>query len=428
MPNSNWITGSNQVVFGAALNKNQTDNFLNSGASNTFVGIGGNINITGIASSGLPTDPATDTNTAIELESSQSASIKGVSDTFTLNGSDNELFNVSPIQNSTIKFTVLGNGGDNVVDLGGVTNSKITVAIGVDKSATAPAGDNSVFIDNVGGTNKVNLGGSDNTVTLNGDATNTVTVGPSATVNIGFFDDDHFGFKSTVNFSGAGNTLAGGGLEVGVAGDEDFTVNALGATNTIVHVGDGNNSINLGGTDNTVSVWGGNNNINAGGSDSSVTILGLDGNNTAKPTDPDGPDDAPVPVSPTDNVTISGAGDSVTATYENVDVLGTGVTGATTVTLGDGNNSVVLGDNALGNLASNSTVTAGNGANAVNVTGNGVTVNLGSGANGVTLSGDSETVNVTDPTALATTSSSSAREPGQLAALTWSISTTPVAR
>ena len=49
MANSIWITGSGQAVFGASLNKNQTDNFLNSGVGNMFTGIGGNINITGIA-------------------------------------------------------------------------------------------------------------------------------------------------------------------------------------------------------------------------------------------------------------------------------------------------------------------------------------------------------------------------------------------
>jgi hypothetical protein len=389
MPNNNWITGSNQIVVGAALNKNQTDNFLNSGASNNFIGIGGNINITGIASSGLPTDPATDTNTTIELTSSQSSSIKGVTDTFTLDGSDNEVFNDAPIQNSTINFTVLGNGGSNVVDLEGVTNSKITVAIGVDNTATAPAGGNEVLIDNSGGTNTVSVGGSANFVELNGDATNKVTFTAGGNeAEIGFSDDDLFGNKSTLTFAGTGNELFGG--------DENFTVKGSTGSST-VELGDGTNTVTMGGTGNLVSVWGGNNNINAGGSGATVKILGLDGQNKATPIDPDGPDDPGVPVSPTDNVTISGAGDSVTATYENVNVLGTGVTGVTAISLGDGNNSVVLGDNALKNSAGGSTVSVGNGANSINVTGNGDTVNLGSGANGVTLSGDSETVNVTDP-------------------------------
>jgi hypothetical protein len=394
MANSIWITGSGQAVFGTSLNKGQTDNFLNSGTGNTFTGIGGNINITGIASSGVPTDPPTDSNTAIILDAT-TPPINGVKDTFTLHGNKNSLTDTTPTTGSTITFKVLGNGGANSVDVTDASKSTITADIGVDATATAPAGGNTVFIDNTHGTNTVDVGGPDNKVTLNGDATNTVTAGPGATVRIGSFDDNLFGFKSTVNFTGAGNTLEGNSA-IPVGGDEDFTVNGAGATGTTVHIGDGNNVITLGGTGNTVSVWGGNNNINAGGSGASVTILGIDGLNGPVPQ-PDA-DDAPVPLDPTDNVTIAGAGDSVKATYENVDIAGTGVTGVTTVSLGNGNNSVVLGDNALGNLASGSTVTVGNGANVINVTGSKDTINLGDGANGVTLSGDGELVNVTDPT------------------------------
>jgi hypothetical protein len=403
MANSIWITGSGQQVFGTSLNKNQTDNFLNSGVGNTFTGIGGNINITGIASSGVPTDPASDSDTTIILTTGTHVTppIKGVSDTFTLDGDANSLTNTTakgttPITSSTIKFTVLGNGGGNAVDLDDVSLSKITVAIGVDKTANAPAGGNVVFIDNSneGGagtaTNTVSVGGSGNLVELNGDATNKVTFtsGGNEAV-IGFSDDDFIGFgnKSTVTFAGTGNVLIGG--------DENFTVSGSAGSSTVA-IGDGNNVVTMGGTNNTVSVWGGNNNINAGGSGATVTILGLDGDDA--PAFVADPDDAPVPSSPTDNVTIAGTGDSVTATYENVNVSGTGVTGPTTITLGDGNNSVVLGDNALGNSAGGSTVTVGNGANTINVTGNGSTINVGDGPNGVTLSGNNNTVNVTDPT------------------------------
>jgi hypothetical protein len=397
MANSIWITGSGQAVFGTSLNKNQTDNFLNSGVTNTFTGIGGNINITGIASSGVPTDPATDSNTAIIL-TAVSPPIQGVKDTFTLHGNTNSLVDTTDTRNSTIKFTVLGNGGDNTVDVTDARKSTITVAIGVDGTATAPAGDNNIFIDNsaAGGTatNTVSVGGSVNTVTLNGDATNKVTFTDGGnTANIGSppvpGDDDQFGFKSTVTFAGTGNFLFGG--------DENFTVS--GSTGgSQVHLGDGTNVVTMGGTGNIVSVWGGNNTIDAGGSGASVTIFGLDGLNS--PAFAPDSDDAPVPASPTDNVTIAGAFDSVTATYENVNVHGTGVNGSTTITLGNGNNSVVLGDLALGNLASASIVTVGNGSNHVNVTGDFVTVNLGSGPNGVVLSGDAETVNVTDPNGL----------------------------
>ena len=82
-------------------------------------------------------------------------------------------------------------------------------------------------------------------------------------------------------------------------------------------MGDGENTITMGGANNTVSVWGGSNWIAAGGGGSKVTILGLDGTGAATPTDPDPGlfgDDGRVPLSPTDNVMISGAGDSVSAT------------------------------------------------------------------------------------------------------------------
>src|SRR5580658_4313207 len=128
MANSIWITGSGQDVFGTSLTKNQTDNFLNSGVGNTFTGIGGNINITGIASSGSPSDPATDSNTTINL-TAHSPPIKGVSDTFTLDGSNNALNDLTATQNATIKFSVLGNGGANSVDVTKATTSKITVSI-----------------------------------------------------------------------------------------------------------------------------------------------------------------------------------------------------------------------------------------------------------------------------------------------------------
>ena len=122
MANSIWITGSNQNVFGTSLNKNQTDNFLNSGQMNTFWGIGGNINITGIASSGSPMDPATDTNTTINLTDS-TPPILGVTDTFTLDGSGNALNDLTATKNATIKFTVLGTGGGNSVDVSSASNS-----------------------------------------------------------------------------------------------------------------------------------------------------------------------------------------------------------------------------------------------------------------------------------------------------------------
>jgi hypothetical protein len=394
MANNVIIPYSGVTVVGTAQDKTQTDNVYLLGAStDKIVGIGGNLNVIGLS------PPGTDTGNSVYLYS-YLGSISGVTDNVTLNGSGNSLTNImpkgmiTPITGSTINDTVLGNGGFNTVNLTDVTNSTVNVNIGVDGSATAPVGHNTVNIANSGPTafNTVNLGGPINSVTLNGDATNTVNTltGGGSTVTIGSKDDDLFGWSSTVTFSGTGNTLNGG--------DENFTVSGSIGSST-VHVGDGENSITMGGAGNTVSVWGGDNMINAGGGFSHVTILGLDGTGAAIPTDPDGPDDAPVPLSPTDWVTISGASDSVSATYENVNIWGTTISGAT-VSLGNGNNSVVLSGTGGGNH-----VTVGNGGNAISVTGPGNTSNnnviiVGDGANGVTLSGNTNTVTVNDPTGI----------------------------
>lgn len=398
MANNVVITDSGVVVFGSALAAPQTDNFFNFGTGNTIIGEGGNINVTGLM---------TDSNTSVVLNS-LSGAITGVSDTFTLNGNKNSLSDTTLTTGSTINFKVLGNGGTNSVNVTNANHSTVNVAVGVDPSATAPAGSNNVHIVNAFGTNNISLGGPTNTVntvfaigstntvfaggpgssvTLDGMATNSVTFGAGAgTATIGFKDDDHFGFTSTVNFAGAGNLLVGG--------DENFTVSGSTGSST-VHVGDGENSITMGGAGNTVSVWGGDNTINAGGGGSHVTILGLDGTGAATPTDSDAPpnDDGPVPLSPTDWVTLSGAGDSVSATYENVNIWGTNISSAI-VGLGNGNNSVVL----AGAPGGFNHVTVGDGGNAISVTGNSNIITVGHGANGVTLNGNGNMVIVNDPT------------------------------
>jgi hypothetical protein len=391
MANNVIIPVSGVTVTGSAMENTQTDNFYLLGTSDvTIAGIGGNINVTGLS------PPGTDTDTSIYLWKAPPSTITGVTDNFTLDGSGNKLTNITPkgmttpITGSIINDTVLGNGGGNSVDLADVSSSAVTVNIGVDPSATAPAGGNTVTIDNTDGANTVRLGGPGNGVTLNGDATNIVSsTGGGATVHIGNppvpGDDNVFGWSSSVTFSGFGNTLFGG--------DENFMVMGS-AGSSAVHVGDGNNLIMMGGGANTVSVWGGSNIIGAGGGGSTVTILGVDGLDTATPM-PDA-EDAPVPLSPTDYVTISGADDVVSATYENVDIWGTMISDAT-VTLGNGNNSVVL-FTPPGILGGDNTVTVGNGGNAINLTGNGNKITVGDGANGVTLSGNGNIVTVNDPT------------------------------
>ena len=116
----------------------------------------------------------------------------------------------------------------------------------------------------------------------------------------------------------------------------------------------------------------------------------------------DGPDDGPVPVSPTDYVTIAGTDDIVRtgplssgaiSGYENVVVFGTGVTSAASIFLGDGNNIVVLGGTGGNN------VNLGNGNNAINATGNGSVYTVGEGLNAITLRGNANTIDVIAPVA-----------------------------
>ena len=128
-----------------------------------------------------------------------------------MDGNKNSLSDTTATTASTINFSVLGNGGANAVNVTKADTSKITVAIGVDGTANAPAGGNMVNISNISGTNSVAIGGTKNSVTLNGQATNTVmfTAGGN-TANIGSptvpGDDDLFGNKATVTFAGTGNT------------------------------------------------------------------------------------------------------------------------------------------------------------------------------------------------------------------------------
>lgn len=97
-----------------------------------------------------------------------------------------------------------------------------------------------------------------------------------------------------------------------------------------------------------------------------------------------------------DYVTISGVGDTVWATYENVNIWGTMIGGAT-VMLGNGNNTVSLA--AAGSIAPGGNhVTVGNGCNGIAVGGSGNVIAVGNGANGVTLNGNGNMVTVNDPT------------------------------
>jgi hypothetical protein len=304
------ITQDGQLVFGNAINSGQTDAVDVSGQDDVIFGIGGNIDVYG--ASFPPGGDPTDSDTAIDLTISNGA-ITGVTDTFVLDGEGNYLTNLNintngyyAIKNSVVTATVNGNGGFNTVDLEKLSNSTVTVNIGVDATATAPEGNNTVTIFNKNGSNQVDVGGPANTIDLIG-AVNTVT--------------------------------SGGGV---------VTLNG--------------NAIN------EVSVT----------SDGAIVTIGAPGDHDS---------------SYSSFVTLTGTGDILTGGDENFVVLGTGVTSDATISLGNGNNMIILGG-AGGNI-----VTVGNGGDSISATGSNSTYNLGDGANSLTLSspGDGNTINVTDP-------------------------------
>ena len=78
------LTGDREFVAGSALDAAQTDDFFNLGTGNTIVGLGGNINVTGLGP---------DSDTTVYLTSTSPLSNEGVTDRFSENGSDNTLTN-----------------------------------------------------------------------------------------------------------------------------------------------------------------------------------------------------------------------------------------------------------------------------------------------------------------------------------------------
>ena len=311
------LTGAT-TAFGTAIDNTGTDSFLLYGAGNTVVEGGGNL----VVNAGYLAPYGWDTNSTILLGNAYM-----VNDAITLDGGQNTLAS-QYLYASTVNFTVTGLGGNTT-------------------------GSNIVSLDNSQGTSHIKLTGTYNNVTLNGDATNTiVTGGAHATVNVGTLnDDDLFGYTTSIKLTGGSNSVTGG--------DENFTISGGGTKDTI-HLGDGNNTVKVNGKNDTVSAWGGTNIITAGGGNANISFLGTDGQDGASFVyDPDDPIAGP----PTDTVNIVGANDAVTATYENVVINGSGVTGSAKVNLGVGNNTVTLGGNS-------NSVNVGDGDNSIFLTGN----------------------------------------------------------
>lgn len=340
---------------GSAIDNTQTDQFILTGPSNIVEEGAGNIKVTGVSTATF----GLDTNSTVMLDSAISTT-----DTIRLDGDTNTVMASAPgdaLTTATVTITATGIG--------------------------TLAGDNTVALVNNGGKTTVSLAGSNDTVALNSDATNTVTTGQDlagngdATITIGTPFDDNFGGTSKVTVAGAGNSVS--------AGDANVTVTGGTSSNT-VHLGDGANRVVLTGTGNTITTGGGTNTINAGGDGAVVHILGIDGASLAAFA-PD-IDDPGLVDHVKDTVVIAGKGDLVTATYEDVTVNGTGVTSAATVTLGDGNDTVNIGGTG------GDTLTLGNGFDNVRATGNGNTLVIGNGLNAVVFTGNGNVATVKDTT------------------------------
>jgi hypothetical protein len=344
------LTG-NQFEHGSAIDNTQTDQFVLTGLGNTVQEGKGNIKVTGV-------DTATfgiNTASTVMLDSAS-----GTTDTIKLGGDSNI------VMGSTMTSALSGS----------------TVSVSV-SGVHSGAGMNAVALVNNGGSTTVALAGPGNVVALNSDATNVVSTGADATGNgnasitIGVPFDDNFGGTAKIETAGSGNTISVGDANATVAG---------GTSNNTIKLGDGENTVSVTGTGNHISVGGGDNVINAGGSGAVVRILGADGANlTAFASD-----DLVLHDHPTDVVTVAGAGDLVSATYEDVTVNGAGVTSAANVFLGDGDNSIILGGTG------GDTIVVGNGFNDLNVKGDANTIALGDSINQIVLSGNGNTATVKD--------------------------------
>lgn len=346
------LTG-NEFESGSAIDNTQTDQFILTGSGNFVESIGGNIKVTGINT----TTFGPDTNSTVMLSESDA-----ITANINVHGNNNSVVGVGDLTDSTVNFTVSGLGSG--------------------------VGGNSISLNNFGGSTTASLAGPSDVVILNSDATNVVSTGAdltghgNAVISIGAPFDDNFGFTTSVTAAGSGNLIS--------VGDADATVNGGTSGNTIA-VGDGENSVTVSGATNTISVGGGDNTIVAGSGTDAVYILGIDGANLPAFSDPD-LDDPTLGPNPSDIVTIAGAGDLVTATYEDVTVLGTGVTNTATLDLGDGDNTVLLGGTG------GDKITVGNGTNSIRASGNLNVLALGAGDNQIVLSGNGNTATVTDTT------------------------------
>lgn len=318
------------------------------------------------------------------------------SDAFNLTG----YFNTVLLQGAADSVAIAGGGRDSIdlnangfgwgttdsIALGASNFDTISASHALDYSAlsiTGGGGEISVDLVNHGGTTAIAIGnagnvpnhaglGQDDVVTLNGDASNSVsfTGGNGASVTIGSAADGLTGYASSVAFTGVYNSLTGG--------DENFTVSAAGGLSAIA-LGNGNDSLALAAGGNSLSLGNGNDEVSIAGYSNKVA-LGT-GNDTLTTTQ------GGLTLSlatggagANDSLTLAGGLNVIHGGDENVSAA---IKGSAAIFLGNGNDSITLGGGhvVLGSTAANTATDS---------------LQVNAGATSVILNGGVDTVTLSD--------------------------------
>jgi hypothetical protein len=318
---------------------------------------------------------------------SESWVLNNYGNTVLLAGADDSI-SVASGGDDTINLNATGFtwGVTDSIDLGQAAFTAISAGSdlwGSDITATGGYGDTHVGFTNHDGTTSLSLGnagvavngwglGQDDVVSLNGDASNSVTLGSGsgADIAIGAAGDGFFGYTATVALAGTYDLLLGG--------DENFTVTGADGL-AHVQLGNGDNSVTLGGTQNALAVGGGDNTVAFSGAYDIFTA----GTGSNSVTDTGGHSRMVFGAGgagATDTIALGGGVNIVTGGNENFTIAGIRNSGVT-ATLGNGNDVITIGGGkiSLGTSRFNSasdTVTIQNGSAKVTINGGTDQVNL----------------------------------------------------
>ena len=242
----------------------------------------------------------------------------GGSDTINLYGSGYDTVYLGAATGINDQIYLNGGSDDAVLSAAPIVDGYVAISGG--------ASQNLVAIDNSGGTNVITFAGFANAVSVNGDATNVITLGAgygvAAVGASGTGSGSGSGYASTVVVSGTNNRVSGG--------DENFTITGGGGT-LAVSIGNGVNAVSTGGYDNSIYTGTNSNTIvfSGGGADRVTLGAGAATNSTVANT-----------------IALAGTGNIVTGGDESTAI--SGGLGGDVYRLGAGNDSIV--DNGNGNV------------------------------------------------------------------------------